>query len=252
MAEIAILSIIQGITEFLPVSSSAHLILVAEYFKFNNASLTIDASLHLGSLLAIILYFNKDFNNYSKNKKILKKIIVTSIPVSICGYLLISSNLINVLRSYEIIGWSTIIFGILLYISDFSKTNKTINKNFNFKSVTIVSLFQILSLIPGVSRSGIIITSSRFLNFSRIESAKIAFVTSIPILTIVGIFNIYKILQEDSSEISILNIVAIFFSFIISHTTIKFFLQFLRNYSLKIFVIYRILLGIIILIYVYK
>ena len=124
MFEVIFLSIVQGITEFLPISSSAHLILVSEYFNFNNKSLTLDISLHLGSLLAIIIYFKNDLFDVSKNKILFYKIILSSIPVMIVGFLIIKFNLIDYLRNPKIIGWTTIIFGLLLYFSDFTKTKK--------------------------------------------------------------------------------------------------------------------------------
>ena len=167
MAEIIVLSIIQGITEFLPISSSAHLILFSEYFNFTNQNLTLNISLHLGSLLAVIFYFKADILDFIKNKKLLYKIMLSSLPVMIFGYFLIKFNLIDFFRSYKIIGWCTIFFGIILYCSDLIKTNKIINKDFKYSSALFIGLFQVLSLVPGVSRSGITITAARFLKFNR-------------------------------------------------------------------------------------
>ena len=214
MAELVLLSIVQGITEFLPISSSAHLILVSKYFNLNNANLTLDVSLHLGSLLAIILYFKKDLKNFIKNKALFEKIIISSIPVAFVGFFLVKFDYINFLRSYAIIGWSTILFGVILFLSDLRKTSKTIKKNFFYKSAIFIGFFQILSLIPGVSRSGIAITSARLLNFSRIDSAKISFLTAIPVLTIVSINNLQKIISQDSLEASIANVAGVVLSFI--------------------------------------
>ena len=251
MAELVLLSIVQGITEFLPISSSAHLILVSKYFNLNNANLTLDVSLHLGSLLAIILYFKKDLKNFIKNKALFEKIIISSIPVAFVGFFLVKFDYINFLRSYAIIGWSTILFGVILFLSDLRKTSKTIKKNFFYKSAIFIGFFQILSLIPGVSRSGIAITSARLLNFSRIDSAKISFLTAIPVLTIVSINNLQKIISQDSLEASIANVAGVVLSFIFSYLTIKLFVSFLKRFNLILFVIYRIILGTIILLYVY-
>jgi undecaprenyl-diphosphatase len=252
MAEIIILSIIQGITEFIPISSSAHLILVSKYFNFGNENLTLDISLHLGSLLAIIIYFKKDFSDFVDNKKLFLKILISSIPVIFFGFLLIKLNLINYLRSYKIIGWSTIVFGILLYLSDLIKVKKSFTKNFKYSSALYIGIFQILSLIPGVSRSGITITAGRLLNFSRIDSTKISFLVSIPTLCAVSFYNIFSIFKTDDLNISILNLIAIILSLIFSYLTIKFFFYFLQRFNLTIFVIYRIFLGIIILFYSYS
>ena len=251
MFEVIILSIIQGITEFLPVSSSAHLILISKYFNFTNANLTLDVSLHLGSLLAIITYFKKDIFNFLKNKNIFLKILISSFPTLIVGFILVKFSLIDFLRSYKLIGWTTIIFGIMLYFSDLKQTTKTIKDNYNYKTAIYISFFQILSLIPGVSRSGITITGARIFNFSRVDSAKISFLMSIPTLTAVSIYNFKSLLIENNLTFSILNLYGIIFSFIFSYLTIKFFLNFIKKFSLVYFVIYRILLGVLILFYSY-
>ena len=123
MLEVIILSIVQGITEFIPVSSSAHLILISKYFSFNNSTLTLDVSLHIGSLLAIIIYFKKDIINFTKNKNIFLKILISSMPTMIVGYFLVYYSIIDYLRDYRLIGWMTIVFGVLLYFSDLKKKN---------------------------------------------------------------------------------------------------------------------------------
>jgi len=149
MFEVIILSAIQGITEFLPVSSSAHLILVSKYFKFDSGNLTLDLSLHFGSLLAILFYFKNQLINFTKNKTLFFKIILACFPLMIFGFFLIKLNLIDHLRNFRIIGWSTIIFGIFLYLCDRSKIKKKLNKNFSYKTALYIGFFQILSLIPG-------------------------------------------------------------------------------------------------------
>ena len=170
--EILILSAIQGISEFLPVSSAAHLVLVSKYYAFTNQNLLIDICLHLGSLIAIIVYFRNDLFHFIKNKSFLIKILVGTIPIIPIGYILYQTKLIDQLRSLEVIGWMSLIFGIFLYISDRSKITKKIDTAFTNKSALFIGLFQTLALIPGVSRSGITITSGRMLGFSRIKSVK--------------------------------------------------------------------------------
>ena len=118
MIEILILSLVQGITEFLPVSSSSHLIIISEHINFKQQSLSIDVSLHIGSLLAVITYFNKDIFNLLENKDLLFKILISSVPVIIVGIILVKTNYIENLRNIKIIGWMTIVFGLVLYLSD--------------------------------------------------------------------------------------------------------------------------------------
>ena len=124
--EILILAAIQGISEFLPVSSAAHFILVSKYYAFNNQSLLIDICLHLGSLIAIIFYFRNDLFNFIRNKNFLIKIIIGTIPIIPAGYILYQTGFINHLRNLEVIGWMSLVFGIILYISDKSKITKKI------------------------------------------------------------------------------------------------------------------------------
>ncbi len=252
MAELVLLSIIQGVTEFLPVSSSAHLILFSKYFNLSNANLTLDISLHLGSFLAISFYFRNELINFIKNRELFKKILITSLPVSLFGYMLVKTNYIDLFRNYSVIGWSTIIFGLILFFSDLKNTNKNIKKNFNYKSAFFIGFFQILSLIPGVSRSGITISSARLLGYNRVDAAKISFLTSLPVLAIVSIYNLQKIITKNSIDISFTNLVGVFFSFLFSYLTIKLFIEFLKKFNLLIFVIYRLILGLIILLYVYN
>ena len=249
--EIFILSLIQGVSEFLPVSSSAHFVLFSEYYKFNNQNLLIDISLHLGSLIAIIFYFRRDLFNFVQNKSFLIKIILGTIPIIPVGYILYKTELINFLRSLEVIGWMSLIFGILLYISDKFDITKKIDTEFTNSSAIIIGLFQVLALIPGVSRSGITITSGRLLGFSRFDSAKISFFLSIPTLSAASLLGIYNIYKEGSAELNFLAIIAVIFSFIFSYFTIVLFLNFIKKFSLNVFVIYRIILSLFILAVVY-
>jgi undecaprenyl-diphosphatase len=247
MVEIFLLSLVQGITEFLPISSSSHLIILSKYTNFDNQSLGIDISLHIGSFLAVITYFHKDVINFFHNKNLFLKILTASIPVIVFGFILVQTNLIEQLRNIKVIGWSTLIFGILLYISDRYKLEKHISTDFSYRSAILIGLFQILSLIPGVSRSGISITAARFLNFKRFDAAKISFLLSIPTLGAVSIFGLKNLFTSQNPSISLLNLILIFFSYIFSLMTINYFLKYIKNFSLNIFVSYRILLGLVLL-----
>ena len=245
--EILILSAIQGISEFLPISSIAHLVLISKYYAFTNQNVLIDICLHLGSLLAVIIYFREDLFSFIKNKNFLIKILIGTIPIIPVGYIFYQTGIINFLRNFEVIGWMSLIFGILLYVSDKTKIKKRISTDFSNKSAILIGLFQVLALIPGVSRSGITITSGRLLGFDRFDSAKISFLLSIPALfaaSVLGIYNVYKV---GSAELNYLAIIAVIFSFFFSYLTISIFLNFIKKFSLKIFVAYRIILSLILL-----
>ena len=247
MTEIFLLSFIQGITEFLPVSSSSHLILFSEYSNFQEKSLSIDVSLHIGSFLAVLTYFFKDIMNFIKNRLLLFKIFISSIPVMLIGYYLVQTNLIEKLRNSEIIGWTTLTFGIILYISDKFNLKKNIKGDFTYKSAIFIGCFQVISLIPGVSRSGITITAARILRFKRYDAAKISFLLSIPTLAAVSIFGFQNFMTSNNLQFTLLNILSIILSAIFSYITIKFFLNYIKKFSLNVFVYYRIVLGLILI-----
>tara|TARA_B100001248_G_scaffold16526_1_gene11027 strand:+ start:4600 stop:5358 length:759 start_codon:yes stop_codon:yes gene_type:complete len=249
--EIFILSVIQGITEFLPISSSSHLILTSKFLNFSSQSLSIDVSLHIGSFIAVLTYFYKEILNFLDNKILFLKIFIASVPIMIIGFLLVESELIEKIRNLEIIAWTTLIFGILLYFSDKFKLEKNIKKNFTYRSAIFIGLFQILALIPGVSRSGIAITAARLLGFKRIDAAKISFLVSLPILGAVSFFGLKNLIIEENINFTISNLISVVLSFFFSLITIKYFLKFINKFSLNVFVYYRVLLGLILLILAY-
>jgi undecaprenyl-diphosphatase len=239
--EILILSLVQGVSEFLPISSSAHLIIIETLYDFKNSSLLIDISLHLGSLTAIIFYFRKDLLNLKNNQQLLTLILIGSLPVIITGFILYQTEIIYLLRDIKIIAWTTLIFGILLFLADKNNFNKKISSDLNLKSILLIGLFQILSLIPGVSRAGITITAARILKFNRVDSSKISFLLSIPALGGASFLGLKDLIKE-SFELNYLVFLAIVTSFIFSYMTVKFFLIYINKFSMNIFVIYRIII----------
>ena len=249
--EIFILSALQGISEFLPISSSAHLIAVSTLYEFKSNSLLIDISLHLGSLLAIIFYFRKDLLNLQNDKNLLALIIFGSIPLVVFGYIIYSSSLIHLLRDIKVIAWATLIFGLVLYIADKNGNTKKISSDLNIKTIFYIGLFQILAIIPGVSRAGITITAGRFLNFNRFESSKISFLLSIPALmgaSVLGLKDVF----EQSYEFTYLIFISTILSFLFSYFTVKFFIHYINNFSLTIFVIYRVIVAFILFLIIYN
>ena len=249
--ETSILAFIQGVAEFIPVSSSAHLIIISKISNFNVSSLQLDISLHLGSLLAIIFYFRKDLLNITKNKSLFLLIVLGSIPLIIVGYFFYSSGLIENLRNLKVIAWTTLIFGILLFIADRSTIKNKINNNLNLKNILIIGFFQMLAIIPGVSRSGIVITASRFLNFDRVDSSKISFYLSIPALAGASVLSMKDIINTNV-DMNFLFIFAVLLSFIVSYLTIKYFLIYVRSFNLNLFVYYRTFLALILFVIAYS
>ncbi len=248
--EIIILSAIQGISEFLPISSSAHLILVSSLYEFKSNSLLIDISLHLGSLLAIIYFFRNELLDTKNNKRLLGLIILGSVPLIIVGYILYSTNFIYALRDVKVIAWTTLIFGIVLYIADKNRFDKKISTNLNFQSILFIGLFQILSLVPGVSRAGITITAARILKFNRLDSSKISFLLSIPALSGASFLGLKDVLTQPLN-LNYLVLIAIISSFIFSFLTVKFFLIYINKFSMNAFVIYRVVIALILFSLIY-
>ena len=248
--EILILSAIQGISEFLPISSSAHLILISNFYDFRSSSLLIDISLHLGSLFAIVFYFRKELFDLKNNQKILILLVIGSIPLIIFGYMLHATELIYLFRNPKVIAFTTLFFGFMLYFADQRKIEKNISTNLNIKLILFIGLFQILALIPGVSRAGITMTAARFLKFNRVDASKISFLLSIPALAGASFLGL-KDLINHSIEINLIVFIAVILSFLFSYITVKFFLIYINKFSLNIFVIYRVIIGIVLLIISY-
>ena len=249
--QVILLALIQGVSEFIPVSSSAHLILFSYLSKFNYSSLELDISMHLGSLLAIIVYFRNDLLNLYNKKNVLYLIIFGSIPIILVGFILYYLEIIYLIRDLKLIAWTTLIFGIVLYISDKKSETCNFEKDLNFKNILTIGLFQTLSLVPGVSRSGIVITASRIFNFNRVDAAKISFFLSIPALAGASVLGL-KDISDKNIEINLVIFISALFSYFFSYLTIKFLIYYLKKFSLKFFVYYRIFLAIVLFLIAYN
>ena len=262
------LAAVQGITEFLPVSSSAHLILVPKLTGWPDQGLLIDVAVHVGTLLAVILYFWKD--NLAMNRAIFQsfrqlsnrrplnpefwlmiKLVLATIPVLIVGYI-INRYLGNAFRSLEVIGWTTLCFALLLLIAD--KLSMTIREihHITFKGAIVIGLFQIFALIPGTSRAGITMTAARFQGIERRDAARFSLLLSIPVIFAAGClksFDLY-ILGNQAYFKEALIIAGLSFGF--AMTAISLMMFWLRNFSYTPFVVYRIALGATLLFIAYK
>jgi undecaprenyl-diphosphatase len=164
--------------------------------------------------------------------------------------LLHTTELIHLLRNIKLIAWTTLFFGIILYFADQREIDQNISSNLNTRSIIFIGLFQILALIPGVSRAGITMTAARFLKFNRVDSGKISFLLSIPALAGASFLGL-KDIQNEPLEMNILIIFAVIISFLFSYVTVKFFLRYLNKFSLNIFIIYRLIIALILLSVIY-
>jgi undecaprenyl-diphosphatase len=245
------LAIIQGVTEWLPISSSGLLVIFEELVKLEdkNLNLLFNIAVHGGSLIAVVIYFLKDLLQIFINYNLIKNIIIATIPVVIAGFLIKITGLNIFLQDIKVVAFATLFFSIVLYFSDKTKVTIQFNKNISNKNALLIGLAQILALIPGTSRSGITISCARFLGFSRVDSAKFSFLISIPVLFAACVLGFSDVVFEPNNQVIILITFAFFVSLITSLICIKVFLKFVENNSLNLFVVLRIILGTVLLIY---
>ena len=255
-----LLAIIQGLTEFLPISSSAHLILLSEISGWEDQGLAFDVALHFGTLLAVLFYFKNDLSNMfvrsnfqSTNSFIhsqLGIISIATIPVVLFGGLFNES--IEQIRITEdlmpkVIAIATIFFGLLLFLADSRKKNNNdtaVNLGIGF----LIGLSQVFALIPGTSRSGVTITAGLFLGLSRKEAAKFSFLLAIPVIIAASAFKLYQLTQVEVLIFDYLDLfLGIVVSFIVAFLTIKWFLRMVQKIGMLPFFIYRLVLGALIL-----
>ena len=262
LTHLIILSLIQGLTEFLPVSSSGHLIIVPNLLSWQDQGLIIDVAVHAGSLLAVIIYLWRDlwgmalamidFRNLRENPnlKLAQVTIVASLPVMVAG-LIVSLFLDDFARNLEIIGWATLGFGILLGLSD--KIGMTLNelKHIQFLDSILIGLSQALALIPGASRSGLTITMARFLGYNRTAAARFSLLLAIPAILGASALKGFELAKSQDAILGIDVAIVTTVSFAAAFASISIMMNWLNKAGFMPFVIYRIILGISLLAWVY-
>lgn len=261
--QIIVLAIVQGISEFLPISSSAHLIIVPAITQWNDQGLATDVMIHIGSLAAVIVYFRKDVSkmigglikiakgekNQYGNLAIL--IIIATIPAVIIGAMMQLIAPHNPWRNVELIAYNSAIFAIILYITDrFASQTKQINE-INMKSAIIIGIAQAIALMPGVSRSGITISAARAIGINRQDAAKFSFLLAIPAITIAGMFTAIQATQNANTmpDGAITTAILSFFTAIIAIWTL---MTIIKHISFLVFVIYRLILSLVLFAMIYQ
>lgn len=252
VVEAIILGAVQGLTELLPVSSSAHLYLLSEFFFKWTISDSFDIALHFGTLLAICIFFFKDWINLIKGgfNKVFKKedstegrifwyIVVATIPAGIIG-LIFEHYLEGYLKQPLIVATALIVMGILLYVVDKKSKSEVSYENMTFKQAFLIGISQVLAFIPGVSRSGATITVGRALRVDRESVAKYTFLLSTPIVFAATVLKIFDF------QFSVAFFAGVLTSFLVGLVVIKFLMEFIKKRSFKVFAIYRVLLGIVV------
>lgn len=268
---ILLVALIQGITEFLPISSSGHLVLLPTLTSLPDQGHLIDVAVHAGTLLAVMLYFWRDvrglalvpvaligirpaqnFLDQSQHasgteyRKLFWALVIGTLPVVIMGTVLVKTGLIDLIRTAEVIAFTSIVFGLLLWFADRKPASKSLDK-VGIKAALLIGLAQVIALIPGTSRSGITMTAARFLDFDRATAARFSMLLSIPTLLAAGVLGAYEITQQDDSFIMRDALVAAGLAFIFALMAIHFLMRWLATRSMTIFVVYRVLLGLLLL-----
>ena len=249
--QLILLSVVQGLTEFLPVSSSAHLVLLSEFLGEEDQGIIFDVGVHFGTLLAALVYFRSDLKKMiinlgshkllSEENNLTTNLVIGVIPILLVGFLL--RDFVNLhLRNSEVIAYATIIFGIFLYIAQLRKGKEDLD-SVNLKQALIIGLFQCLALIPGTSRSGITITAGLFLGLSATAASRFSFLLAIPTIGAIALAELIRIsfidITDNGTELSI----ALIISFLVAYISIDMFLKLIDRIGFTPFVIYRLLLG---------
>lgn len=257
--QLLLIAVVQGVTEFLPISSSGHLIILPHVTDYPDQGPVIDVAVHVGSLLAIILYFFRDaiglarggfasigLGNAPEQRRLFLWIAIGTIPAVIVGLFL--SDRLDSLRSTTLVGINLIAYGILLGVADRFGACTRRYEDMTLKDALIVGTAQAFALIPGTSRSGVTMTAARFLGYERVEAARFSFLLSIPAVAGAGALIVPR-LAGTTTEMQWDALVAGAMTFVTAFATMAFLMRFLRHASMLVFVLYRVALGAALLIW---
>lgn len=253
--QLLLIAIVQGITEFLPISSSGHLILIPKLTDLPDQGPLIDVAVHVGSLLAIIIYFWRDalglvrggLSNVGladdpQQKSLFWWIVIGTIPAVLLGGAFYAFDVLDSFRSTTLVGINLIVFGVLLGIADQVGKQEKTYEQLTLRDAVLVGLAQALALIPGTSRSGVTMTMARVLGYKRVEAARFSFLLSMPAVAGAGILIAFD-LAEASAAMQSDALIAGALTFVSAFLTMAFLMNFLKKASMMVFVIYRVLLG---------
>ena len=258
--QVTFLAILQGLTEFLPISSSAHLILPSLLFSWSDQGLTFDVAVHVGTLVAVLLYFKSDIyrlatawmlsifaRGNNDDSRLAWMLIIATIPAGIAG-LFLNDLVEQYARSLLVISMTSIVFALLLLWSDKIGRKQHSSRDLNWKTVLFIGFAQALALIPGTSRSGVTITAALFCHLDRQESARFSFLLSIPIILATGLFKTLELISEAGPAVEWLVLLyGATLSGVVAYVCIHYFLQLIQRIGFMPFVIYRVLLGLALL-----
>ncbi|WP_068300673.1 undecaprenyl-diphosphate phosphatase [Pararhodobacter sp. CCB-MM2] len=257
---ILILALIQGITEFLPISSSGHLILLPQLAGWQDQGVALDVSVHVGTLLAVMLYFRADVAMVlrgipamlrgrldSPGARMAFLLFVATVPVMALGLVLKATGLVDAMRSMAVIGWTMLVFGVILYAADKLGPEDRRAEGWTFRDAILLGLWQAVALIPGTSRSGSTITGARFLGFERHDAARLSMLMSIPTIIASGAITALDLVETANAQAAIDGAIGAAISFVAALFALKVMMKFLAAVSFTPYVIYRVLLGMFLL-----
>ncbi len=250
-----LLAVIQGLTEFLPISSSAHLVLLPIVMQWQDQGVVIDIAAHLGSLLAVVFYFRHDLSklttswlqsigtqNIDDDARLAWNIFWATLPIFIVA-LFVQAYLLAYVRNAVVIGIASIVFAILLWVADKQGSKIRENKDLNLKDALLIGLAQTFALIPGASRSGVTMTAGMWLGLTRVEAARFSFLLAIPTILAASVYGAYKGMIQDTTIDWVLTLGVMACSAIVAFLCIDWFLKVVTKLGMMPFVIYRIALG---------
>lgn len=253
--QVVILAVVQGLTEFLPVSSSAHLILVPIFSGWSDQGIAFDIAIHVGSLIAVIVYFNRELRvmlhdwaeslwtrRSTVNSRLTWAVILGTIPVGLAG-LTFKSLIASEMRSPLIMASGLIGFGILLSWSDWRHSGSRSECEMTWKDVFVIGCAQAFALIPGTSRSGITMTAALIMGFNRESATRFSFLLSIPVIMLAGGLEVISLIRNEISVPWDTIVIGTTLAAISAYACIHYFLAFIKRIGMQPFVIYRLLLG---------
>ena len=263
LEHITLLAIIQGLTEFLPISSSAHLNLVHLLTTLPDEGVLIDVAIHVGSLCAVMVYFHRDVaelfmgvfdlarGKLSPRARLALFLAGASAPICLAGFIALKLGLADTVRTLSVIAWANVIFALLLYYADRAGSLERRVGNMNWRDAILIGLSQIFAILPGASRSGVTITMARRLGYERTEAARFSMLLAIPTLFATGLGAAMELGGNDMADIGPDIAISIVLSFLAALLSISAMMALLRRTNLKVFVFYRLALGAVLLYMLY-
>ena len=259
-----LVAVVQGVTEFLPVSSSGHLILLPALTGLDDQGQAIDVAVHVGTLGAVMLYFRRDVATLwrgalgllggrlsSKEAYLAACLIVATVPVILAGLALSASGLDDALRSAEVIGWATLVFGLVLWWADRTGAERRGAADWTMRHALVMGLWQAVALIPGTSRSGITITAARTLDYARRDAARLAMLMSIPTILAAGALEGAEVIGQADADLLRDGAIGAALAFGSALAALALMMRLLRSTSFLPYVVYRVALGLGLLVWVY-